>query len=1128
MQPQPSGFRLIHSNALEVLAAVLAERLRVPASGADWLLPDTILVPQFSMRRWLQQVLSEALGVCANVRFLTPGEFVDSALDANLGAVTAGDRLRPEVLRWHLLRELRGDPPRDYATFLGDRDGAGDDGRKAWSLAAALADTFERYQAWRRDLLLRWEAGADPELAQAQLWRRVAAGRAHRARRIGDYLQRFGTHDGAVPAGLPPRLYVFACQNVSPDVLQVIVSQARAGEQEFFLHTPSRAFWGDLGRWGTDYLPAEDEAVAGDNPLLAAWGQAGRDFIAALGSGEAVHAQYEAQGFAEPERTHLLGRIQADALDNCTPLVLPREGDRWPRAQVDRGDPSLQFHACHTPLREVQVLHDQLRALLEQPARDGEPALQPRDIAVLAPDIDRYAPHVEAVFGDALGTAREIPYTIADTSPLASMPLAEAFVRLLALPLQPLTATDVIALLALPAIAERFEVDDAQRSTLAYWLQEAGARWGLDAADRARHGAQGRDARGNAAYTLQFALDRLLLGLASGDDADIAGVAPWPEIEGQSAQTLDALLRLLAVLREAAARLDGPHPPAAWAEQLSMLLDALVPAEPADPAERDTLQRLREEIAQFARGAATAGFELPVEHGVVLDHFRAALGQSDARAPFLSGGVCFGAMVPMRLIPSRVICLLGMDEAAFPARDGRDPLDLINRALDSRERRVGDPSRRDADRYLFLQLFASAGRVFYLSWVGMDARDGSRREPSLPVAELLELAARYHAGAVDTVVEALVVRHALQPFSPAAFGAALPDEAAADPRRFSYDARWHAAAEGVAGLLPMPPFAAAVPIAAPEPEPRLTLDRLRSSLMRPHALYLQHGLGLRLPEEETPLSEHEPFGDPDPLSRHQLRQRVFDAWRRAGLRSDLDALHAHLLARAMLAPGADGRALLEGVLEEVAPFVAVALRAGFDGAGERRGFEIALDGRPLACTLDDLHPQGLLRVALRPQGRHGGHALRHGLDWLAASLQGIGLHELSADQPDAAPDIHYRPPLPEAAARATLSALLALRERALRSPMPFLPRSGHAWWSAAARDADDAPERAIELASKQWCGDDIGYAHAEAGAATRLALRGRDPFFDEDDDARDAFQWLSQRIFEAVEQGTPFDPQALP
>ena len=131
----------------------------------------------------------------------------------------------------------------------------------------------------------------------------------------------------------------------------------------------------------------------------------------------------------------------------------------------------------------MQVLHDQLRALLE-----SQPDLQPRDIAVLAPNIDAYAPHIEAVFGGALGTARELPYTIADTSPLASAPIAEAFLRLLELPLRAPSLDDVLDLLAVPAIAARFGLEDADRMRVQDWLESAGARWGLDARDRRRPG----------------------------------------------------------------------------------------------------------------------------------------------------------------------------------------------------------------------------------------------------------------------------------------------------------------------------------------------------------------------------------------------------------------------------------------------------------------------------------------------------------------------------------------------------------------------------------------------------------------------------------------------------------------
>jgi len=1127
--PTAPDFRLYHSNALEVLAGLLAEEtVRLPADG-DWLRPDLVLVPQHSMRRWLQQALAERLGICANLRFVTPGEFVDIALDANLGTAPPEDRLGPEVLRWHLLRALQQSPPAALAAFLGNsdrRNGEAVDPLKPWSLAGALADTFEKYQAWRRDWLLAWERRAPAGDWQATLWRQVARGRQHRARRIDAYLQRFGTH-GEPPRGLPPRLFVFACQNVSPDVLQVITSQSRTGTQHFYLHTPARAFWGDLARWNADYAPGDDDRFLGAgraNPLLAAWGHAGRDFIATLGSGEAIAATFESTPFVEPPAATLLGRLQADVLDNTA--FAGSDAD-WPRPQVDHSDASLQFHACHTRLREVQVLHDQLRALLEATPPPGEPPLQPRDIAVLAPDIDLYAPHVEAVFGGAAGSARELPYTLADTSPLASASLAEAFLRLLELPLRAPTISDVLDLLAVPAIAARFLLDEPDRGLLQDWLQDAGARWGLDAADRAHHGA----ASGDGAYTFEFALDRLLLGYASGADEDIAGIAPWPALEGQAADTLDGALRFLALLRECRTQLATAQPPARWQERLNGLLDGAFAVE-RDSTDAAVLKRLRELVAGFADGAATAGYEAPVEHAVVLEHLRGELGQADARAPFLSGGICFGRMVPMRLIPFRVTCLLGLDEDAFPARDRRDPINRIVHALDTRERRSGDPSRRDADRYLFLQLFTSAGRVLYLSWCGMDPRDNSRREPSAVVSELLDCAAQYHCGDSDTVRDALVVRHALQPFAPAAFGAPhegerLPGDAAIDPRRFSFDARWRPAAGETAVADVAPVFAPAslrLPGRDIDDGAIVTLDRLRRTLLRPHAVYLQDGLGLRLPEDEPPLPEHEPLGEPDALAQYRLRHAVFDAWLRAGMRPDAFALHARLLARALAAPGADGRATVAATLDDIAPFAALALEAGFGTAGGRVPIAIACGGRELRGALDDVHPSGVLRVVLNAGGLHGNHVVRHGLDWLCASTMGLRLHELAIPDKDEPPVFVVRKPLPPARAEAILASLLALRDAALRAPLPLLPRSGFSYVRTL---SEKGPEAALKAARDCWAGSEWQSDRAEATPATRLALRGCDPFLDGDVDAQARFALLSTALFEALAGTAPIEPGML-
>ncbi|HET7127121.1 MAG TPA: exodeoxyribonuclease V subunit gamma, partial [Lysobacter sp.] len=256
MQGTPGDFRLYHSNALDLLAELLAEELRAPVPGRSLLAPDTILIPQVAMRRWLQATLASRHGIAANLEFLTPGEFVARALDANLG--TTADDLDAASLRWRLYAALSDPRLRalpamvQIAAYL-----AGGDAAKTWSLAGELAKAFERYSAWRRDWLLRWDDGADADDPQAILWRAVVRqahhGREgtceHRARRIQRYLARFGDGD-ALPVGLPPRLFAFATLNVSPDVLRVMATQARVGTLHFYLPTPTKEYWGDLQSLG--------------------------------------------------------------------------------------------------------------------------------------------------------------------------------------------------------------------------------------------------------------------------------------------------------------------------------------------------------------------------------------------------------------------------------------------------------------------------------------------------------------------------------------------------------------------------------------------------------------------------------------------------------------------------------------------------------------------------------------------------------------------------------------------------------------------------------------------------------------------------------------------------------------
>ncbi|MFC7301477.1 exodeoxyribonuclease V subunit gamma [Cognatiluteimonas weifangensis] len=1127
--PAPPDFRLYHSNALDVLAGLLAETLRTPVPGRPLLAPDTIVIPQAAMRRWLQATLAARHGIAANLEFLPPGEFVARALAANPapGADPAGEELDADSLHWRLYAALRDPALRarpalaQLAAYL---DGA--DPLKPWTLAGELAGVFGKYQAWRRDWLLRWEAGADPDDPQAILWRAVAAGRDHRARRIQDYLARFDDPAGAVPVGLPPRLFVFATLNVSPDVLRVLATQARAGTLHFYLPTPTQEYWGDLQSPGARLragVAAGDDpagAAAAENPLLRDWGAAGRDFMALLGSYEVVHPAGDIPAYADPEaatgaalaagglRDSLLHRLQADLFHRRA------QPSGAPRGEVDGNDPSLQFHACHTRLRELQVLHDRLRALLEDDRFD--PSLQPREIAVLAPDIDPYVPYLDAVFGGhgrgEGASGPTIPWAVADASPLAGEPLAAAFLRLLALPVSRFGLEETLDLLASPPLAEAAGLDAAAFERLHGWLHAAGARWGLDAAHRARRGAPEDDA-----YTWQFALDRLLLGHASGDAAEIAGtaqhVAPWPELEGSALDALDVLLRLLRVLARSQRALGEALPPARWRERLLGLLDALLPRPPATKHAERALDRLRALIDAFAADAARAGFDTPVPGEVVRAHFAAALGAADTRAPLLTGGVSFARMVPLRLLPFRAICLLGMNDGDFPRRDPAAGLNRLTAELGTDRRRPGDRSTRDDDRYLFLQLFGAAQDVFYVSWLGADPRDGSAREPSAVVAELLAAAADYHVAAEDpqraehkaAIAEALVLRHPLQPFAPAAFGSE-------DPRQFSYRQHWHPAAGRLSGArTPLAPWMDATAALAPPPaaETELSLDALRRFLLAPAEQFLRQRLGLRLPQLDAAGEDVEPLQAPGRgLERHQLQRAVFDALL-AG--DDAAALHPALRARGLLPSGPLGRRALADVLAEVQPYAQRFAQWRGAAPSQSLPLEVEIDGLRLHGRLADAWPQGLAR--LRFGERNGPSAIRHGLDWLLASAADAArpLVEFHDDK-DLGIGPYPRPLLAPDAAIDALRALLALRADGLRRPLAFAPYSAWELFQA------DDPVRGARAAAARWRGSARSWAEGD-GDALRLALRGRDPFADAA--SLQAFAAIAFAVYGTVLHGQP-------
>ena len=1085
MSAAPTDFRLYHGNDLEVLAGVLAAELARPLAGRSVLEPDTILIPQPAMRRWLQKTLAETHGIAANLRFLAPGEFVREALDANVaggGDASVGDAA---TLRWRLWRVLADAEAMREPVFAPLQAVLAEGGLAAWRLAGELAQALEKYQAWRRDWLRRWDQGGDRDDWQAELWRRATRRLSHRGKRLDAYLSRFDGLASAAPAGLPARVFAFACQNVSPDVLRVIASSARAGTLHFFFLSPVAGWWGDLltarERLGDDAgaVFADDE-----NPLLRTNGAAGRDFVRVLFSADVVQPTFELPLYvapAPPSGPGLLQRLQGDLLARrpppraSSPQALPNF------AEAARADRSLQVHACHTRLREVQVLHDQLRALLE-----SDTSLQARDIAVLTPDIDQYAGHVHAVFGGS-HPALQIPHAISDGSALATQALVDAFLRLLALPDARFTVNEVLELLAVPAIAQRLQLDASDFERLRFWLRQAGARWGIDAAHRSALGAPAEDA-----YTWAWAMDRLLLGHASGDDSDIEGVAPWPQLEGSALLSLDRLLQGLHKLAQLQRALSGSHAPRQWQVLLGQALDSLFPERPVDDNDRRALELLRAQIAMFGRHTIAADLRDAVPSRIVRDWFAAALGEDDARQPFLTGGVTFGRMVPMRLVPFKVICLLGMNDGDFPRRDSIGSLNRLSAELPTARRQLGDRSLREDDRGLFLQLFAAASQVFYLSYLGLDARSGESAPPSVVVAELLDVASRYFDNAEQARAQ-FTVLHPLQPFAAEAFGRG-------DVRRLSYQSGWRiAAGEMASARRPMPAFSAGVALPEAQEEPlQLSRDTLVRALSNPAREFLSARIGLRLTERSERLAEAEPFDRQDGLHKYLLAERVFAA-AIAGQDAPRARLLRRLLAEGLIAPGAAGHEEVLQLLEALAPSVS-AWRSWGDDVAQAMPYALQLGARALTGRLFPVHQSGLRQFSASRD--HGKARLGLGVDALIWSALGQSrpIQRLVFGQ-----EPQCIAPLPEADARAQLLQLLDVASASRRAPLPFMPKAAFAYAQ------DPSAPSAWSAARQQWISRG-GFGEGE-DAWVRLALRGVDPFLDGDAASVQAFQQLAVRVF---------------
>lgn len=888
-QLQP-GLVIVHGNRMEDLKEVMLSWLQSHPLAP--LTPEVILVQSNGMKQWLVQSMAQQMGVSAGVELSLPSEFLWRAYRQVLGNQQVPKQMAFDKapLTWRiyrLLKSLLDDDSSDVYLplkhYLAVSEQASE---RRFQLAAQIADLYDQYQTYRADWIADWSAGLNRMLNQrgesiplneqtwqAALWRALQAdieawgqNQTSRASVHAQFMQRMQESDSLSTLKLPARIVVFGVSSLPQQTLEALSIMGQVSQVLLFVNNPCQYYWGDVqdGRYwrrnqlikahrhaikqGLPLSPLQED-YASFHPLLAAWGKQGKDYVQLLNdideTSTYAHWFQRVDVFIEPSASTQLAQLQGHIL-NLTP---PPEQPQF----VSEPDDSICLRSGYSSQREVEMLQDHLLALF-----DADSSLTPADVMVMMPDVNQFAAAVSAVFGRiGFKDKRYIPYSIADTS-LSIEPMMQLLQWLLTLPTADIGLSDWHAMFELAAVRAKFQLTETDVESLHHWLSESGVRWGLDAQDRSeRHHLP----QGVQSNSWLFGLERLLLGYATGESQQAwQSILPVAAASGSSAELLGALSQWIDAIRVAQQLLSHPLTPALWGCYFDELLALFFDTE-HDLSSQRWLARFRDGLTRWLADCALGQFEqvlpLSIAAKAWLDHIDDA---QTLQRPFLSGGVQFATLMPMRAIPFKVICLIGLNERDYPRQQVKQDFDLMALAG---QWRAGDRSRRYDDRYLFLEAILSARQQLYLSWTGRSIRDDQPRAPSILVSQFIDYC---HQLWTPKLVPQ---QHPLQPFS----GQYLQTNSGLR----SYAVDW---------LAPVnEPFEAtdwAKVVLPPKALPHsLSITRLSVLLRHPQRVLLQHRLGVRLTQPQQQLSDDEAF-ELSALHQHQLYQQQIERWLTSG------------------------------------------------------------------------------------------------------------------------------------------------------------------------------------------------------------------------------------------------------
>ncbi|MCV7388810.1 exodeoxyribonuclease V subunit gamma [Mycolicibacterium porcinum] len=1028
------AFHLHRAERTDLLADGLAGLLSQPP--ADPFAQELVLVPAKGVERWLSQRLSNRLGVCAAVEFRNPRSLI-----AELTGTAEDDPWSADAMAWPLLAVIDDnlDQPwcQPVANHLGHFE-TGDEyelrqGRR-YAVARRLAGLFASYARQRPQLLVDWNGLPDDLSWQAPLWQalteRIDADPPHlrHAKTVARLIDS--------PSDLPERLSLFGHTRLPVTEIELLTALATHHDLHLWLPHPSDDLWQSLaGHSGP--LPRREDTSHRDvgHPLLATLGRDLRELQRGL---PVPDTDEYLSGTGYPDT--VLGWLQSDIAANAV-----RSTGRVPGPE----DRSVQVHSCHGPARQIEVLREVLLGLLAD-----DPTLEPRDILVMCPDIETYAPLIAAGFG--LGDvvrgahpAHKLRVRLADRALVQTNPLLSVAASVLVLAGGRATASEVLNLAESDPVRARFGFTDDDLDAITAWVREANIRWGFDQEHRSPYGVEFLH------NTWRFGIDRVLAGVAMSDDSHawLGTTLPLDDVSSNRVELAGRFADFVEKLSHTVRSLNGVRPLGEWLSALGTGIDALAASDEEWPAAQ--VQREFAEIAE-AVGAPATPMRLSDIRALLDRH----LAGRPTRANFRTGTLTVCTMVPMRSVPHRVVCLVGLDDGVFPrlgAVDGDDAL--------ARDPRTGERDIRSEDRQLLLDAIGAATQTLVVTYTGANEYSGQARPPAVPLAELLDTLKITAEQPVD-----VVTMHPLQPFDirNVTPGALVPEGP------FTFDPTALTAAQASAGQrAERPPFFAHQLPALPTGD--VALEDLVTFFRDPVKGFFR-SLEYTLPWDVDGVTDEMPV-EIDALEEWTVGDRMLSDILRG--MTPADAQQAEW-RRGTLPPGQLGWRRAIALRDQCALLAAEALR---HRGTDPQAYDVDIDlgtGRRLTGTVSPVFGDRLVSVTYSKLD--GKHLLQ---SWIPLLALAAGLPDRDWSAVCIGRPRRGDTPRVEGLGRpddpvGLLADLVAIYDAGRREPLPLPIKTSYAW--AAARHAGDDPEReaGFRWRSGRFPGEDEAPAHVRA------------------------------------------------